>query len=361
MTDLIPLPALLGALGLASGFSLGAAVRLTRFCTACAIRGAILDNDLGHARMLALTIAVAIAGTQSLHLAGIVDLQNSTYWYSDLNWFGPVIGGLVFGVGMAMLGTCAFTTLTNFAGGDLRGLCAMLVIGIAGYATTRGLLAIPHRVAVDSTTLPLGKEAGPDFASLLSNLTGADLRLPLAALLVALLAGWAYRDRTFRRDIPLQLGALTVGAVVTFGWFATGVLGADPLDPQPVESIGYISPISNTLVYAMTSTGATLNFGIGVVVGTVAGAAAAALVRRDMRLQSYTNAREMRRHLIGAALMGTGGIAAMGCTIGQGITGFSTLSLGSLLSFGSIWVGAVVTMRLLAGGPKVTAQTPSGG
>jgi len=349
MLESVPTHVQLGVLGILAGLVLGATMRATRFCTACAVRSVVMEKDWGHARMLAVAIAVAIACAQTLHIANIVDLRDSIFWSGPINVFGPIVGGLVFGAGMALVGSCAFTTLIRASGGDMRGLVDAIVIGVTGYATMRGLFAIPRLLATDATTLPLEGILPPDLPGLVNAAFGADLRAPTVAALVVLTLAWAYRDPGFRANTRYQVGAIVVGLTVGFGWLVTGYLGADPFDPMTPSSIGYISGIADTLLYIMAYTGSTINFGIGIVIGTVIGAATAAYVMRTATLQTFGDRAEMARHLLGSALMGIGGITAMGCTIGQGLTGISTLAFGSALAILSIWAGSVFTMRLLVG------------
>lgn len=341
---------ILGLAGVLLGMVLGAVIRATRFCTACAVRDVVRSRDYTNARMFAATLALAIAGTQWLHLTGRLDLRESIYWGAGLDWFGAVSGGLVFGVGMAMVGTCAFSTLTRTAGGDLRGLFDAMVIGITGYATLAGIFAEPRIAGSELATPVAGPLAEtPDLVSLLNGFAGTDLRVAVAILLPAVLLIWAWRGAAFRRNRAKQLGAIVVGITVPVAWLTTATLGADPFDPQPLSGVTYVSGISEALVYAMTFTGAVPSFGIGLAFGTLAGAALTARLRGEMRLEAFADAREMRRHLIGAALMGAGGVTALGCTLGQGLTGVSTLALSSLLALASIWTGAAIGQRWLDG------------
>jgi hypothetical protein len=147
----------------------------------------------------------------------------------------------------------------------------------------------------------------------------------------------------------MAAGAI-IGILVPAAWYATGVIGYDDFDPTPLGSFTFVNPTGESIMYLMTFSGATINFGIAVVGGVIAGAFVMAMATRSFQIESFTDANDMIRHLIGAALMGTGGILAMGCTIGQGITGMSTLALGSLIALAAIIAGGVYGMKYLEEG-----------
>lgn len=144
-------------------------------------------------------------------------------------------------------------------------------------------------------------------------------------------------------------GAL-IGVVIAAGFAATGVLGNDEFDPHPVRSMSYVLPLGETIIYFLTFTGSSLDFGIGMVLGTISGAFGVALYKRELHLESFDGRREMRRHLIGAFLMGFGGVTALGCTVGQGMSGLSTLSMSSPLALGCILIGANFGLNYLLTG-----------
>ena len=167
---------------------------------------------------------------------------------------------------------------------------------------------------------------------------------------MAALLAFAFGDRAFRRAGRAILGGFLIGLLVTAGWFATGVLGADPFEPARLESLTFVSPIGDSLVYAMTSTGSHLDFGIGSVLGAIVGAWAVSLLKREFRVESFDSSRQMLRQLGGAALMGFGGVTALGCTVGQGISGLSTLALSAPLALAAIFVGAYAGLSYMLSG-----------
>ncbi len=342
--------ALLGCLG---GIVMGFVARRMRFCTLSAIESATFGGDFTQARMWALAIAVSMAGTQGLHLLGAVDIDASFHVVAEVNWLGAIAGGLIFGLGMAAIGTCSFGSLLRLGGGDLRALFDMLVIGVVGYMTMRGITGVFREEVIEAVALPLPEGVTQDLPTLLSAALGAPLpafRIALAALFSGGILYWCLHDPSFRRRPSAIFGGAVVGLVVVSGWAVTGIVGADPFEPQRLVSYTYIRPVGDTLVYLMTFSGSTINFGIGTVFGTLAGAALAAMSSGEYRWEGFDDLQEMRRHLFGAACIGFGGVTAVGCTIGQGVTGIGTLALTSFLALASMCLGGALGVRYLVYG-----------
>jgi uncharacterized membrane protein YedE/YeeE len=351
--DSIPnhlLVALLGGLG---GVLLGYIARSLRFCTLSAIENAAFGGDFTQARMWILAIAVAILGTQGLHLFGLLHLQESFHWSSEINWLGASLGGLIFGLGMAAVGNCSFGSLLRVGGGDLRALVDMLIIGIVGSMTMRGLTGLFREHVIEETSIHLPDGLIQDLPGLLSGLLQlpqTPTRVVLTLLIAGLCLAWCLRDPSFRAQGKALAGGLMVGLIVLFGWITTGVIGADPFEPVALGSYTFIRPVGDTLIYLMLFSGSSITFGVGTVLGTLAGAAVAALKSGEANWEGFDDLREMRRHICGAAAMGFGGVVAMGCTIGQGVSGVGTLALTSFIALGCIWLGGVIGVRLLVYG-----------
>lgn len=344
--DVTPL-ALVPLAGLTIGLAFGAVIERTGFCT----MGAVSDwAGLGETTRLkawALAIAVAVAGAQTLHLAGLVDLSTSLYGGTRLGWLGHLAGGAMFGIGMTLAGGCGSRTLARLGAGNLKSLVVVLVLGIAAYATMRGVIAPLRLRLIDATALSLGR---PQSLPELVAPGSAALRLALAAVMALVLALWALRDRRLRARPRLVVGAIATGTLVTAGWVATGVLGHDDFTPLPLASLTFVAPIGDSVMYTMLSTGTRFTFAVATCIGVVGGAALAALAAGSFRWEGFSDRHDLARHLVGAALMGIGGVLALGCTIGQGITGLSTLSLGALLTVAGIVCGGALTTRYLVEG-----------
>ena len=302
--------------------------------------------------MLATGTAVLIS--QAMQLAGAVDLNRSIYLGATLGWAGAIVGGLMFGFGMTLAGGCGNKTLVRLGAGNLKSLFVAIVIGIFAYMTLRGLLGVVRVQLNGATGIDLsGVAASQGIPDLLAGLTGvaADtLRWIVALLLGGGLLIFCFKDKAFRAS-PRDIAAgLIVGALVPAAWYATGVIGFDDFDPAPLASFTFVAPTGESLIYLMTFTGATINFGIAVIGGVIAGSFLMAQATRGFRFESFTDSGDMLRHIVGAALMGTGGVLAMGCTIGQGITGMSTLALGSIIALASIIAGGVWGLKYLEEG-----------
>jgi uncharacterized membrane protein YedE/YeeE len=325
------------ALGFVIGTALGFVARRWRFCTLGAIEDAVYGDDTRRLRAWLLAAAVAIAGVHLLELHAGLDLSRSIYAGPRIEWGGAVIGGVMFGFGMALAGTCGFGILLRLGGGDLKALVVFLVMAMAAMMTMRGV--------VGAVRIPL-------TMPLTHDLSGSSQRLPeilgvkgswtaLTGLSIAALGALlAVAHHGIVRSPRLIIAGLAIGACIVAGWWATGIAGFDSFDTRRVESFSFVAPLGETALYVMLSSGLRPDFPVGAVLGVIAGAFIAACSGRQFRWEAPDDAREMRRHVIGAFLMGCGGIAALGCTIGQGITGVSTLSVGSLLAIASMFLGA---------------------
>jgi uncharacterized protein len=326
--------------GLAAGGVLGIAGRAGRFCTLAMLEDAFFGADLRRLKSFALAAAVALLATQALVEFGIVDLSRSIYLTSSIGLGGAIIGGLMFGIGMALVGTCGFGTLVRVGGGDLRAIVVFLVIGLSALATMRGVTGMLRVLLIEPLSVRLPEGTHQTLVSLLGPGLGSATRAVLVASIAAALALWALADCKLFRSPRLLVSGVAVGAAVAFGWFTTGWLADDEFDPVRVGSLSFVAPLGDTILYVATFSGARANFGIGSVAGVVVGAFAAALLSRGFRWEACDDARELKRHMIGALLMGTGGIMSMGCTIGQGLTAFSTLAVSAPITMLAIAAGA---------------------
>lgn len=342
MPDLPPF-AVRALLGLLFGVALGFVARRGRFCTLGAIEDAVYGNDTRRLRTWLIAIAVAIAGVHALEIAGYLDLSRAIYTVPRIEWGGAVVGGLLFGFGMALVGTCGFGALLRLGGGDLKALVVFLVMALIAMASMRGAAGLLRIHAIDPLSYELAGQTSQRIPALLG-LTGA-MAWIFPYLFAAAIAGWASAG-LIRAKGALVTGVMT-GVIVVLGWWATGVAGFDPFDTRRVESFSFVAPLGETLLYVMLATGLRPDFPVGAVAGVILGAFLAARSSGQFRWEAPDDAREMKRHLLGAVLMGFGGISALGCTIGQGISGVSTLAVGSFLAIASIVVGARFGLYLL--------------
>lgn len=352
----IPLTTIVGSATFAVGAVFGWAARTSEFCTMGALSDMVLMGDRRRMRAWVLAMAVALLGSQALQAAGLLDLRKSIYLGGSIAWAGAILGGLMFGYGMTLAGGCGSKTLVRLGSGNLKSLVVMLVTGLFATMTLKGLLAM-ERIAIEQATNIPPARLGAVDQSLPALLAGLGLPDAAARLLaVMVLAGgalaWCLRDAGFRAARGMVAGALAIGLTIPAGWAITGILGADDFDPVALASFSFIAPMGDGLIYLMTYTGSTITFGIAAVGGVIAGSFLAARLSGSFAVEGFADTADMLRHLTGGALMGTGGILAMGCTIGQGLTGLSTLSLTSLLALGAIIAGGLWGLRSLeAGGP----------
>lgn len=314
--------ALIGAL-------FGIFAQRSRFCLRRGLvgQGAERRNALG---LWLTALVTAIIGSQTLKYLGILDFSEQRFLASEISAPAIIFGGLLFGTGMVLARGCA-SRLTVLTGtGNLRALVAILVFGVVAHATLKGVFA-PLRVWLSSTTVDLGP-----ITSLSALPGGTMVWAPITvAALIAIIA------RSGARTSDLIYGAL-IGALVPTAWFTTGVLLFDEFDPITFESLAFTSSTSETLFWTVAGTSIAPGFGVGFFGGAIAGSALAAIFAREFVWVGFTGEIPTHRYLIGGALMGVGGVLAGGCTVGAGLTGFSTLSIAALLALGSIIVGALV-------------------
>ena len=330
--------------GLAIGLIYGAVGLLSGFCLMSSMRGYLADGDGRLVRTYALAIAVAMAASQFLAGSGTVDLGKSIYLQQSFSAPVLFLGGLLFGYGMVLSNGCGSRALVLLGRGNLRSFVVVIVLAIAAQMTLKGLIA-PARIAlVQASQTTVSVNSLPALLSTLGLGENASRALA-AALIIAALIFFAFAHTAFRRS-PGQIAAgIVVGLLIAGGWFATGYLGADDFNPVPVTSLTFVAPIADALQYAMLSTGLTLNFGIATVAGVLAGSLVTALATGRFHLESYASPRHMLRSAGGAALMGIGGVMAFGCSIGQGLTGLSTLALASFVAVAGILLGTTAGLR----------------
>ena len=336
-------------IGLAGGVLLGLAARRGRFCTLGAIEDALYAHDLSRIRMWAVALGVAIAGTFALDAVGLVDLTVTMYAAISWNPVGSVLGGLIFGYGMAIAGNCGFGALARFGGGDLRSLVIVIVTGLSAYAVLSGPLA-GLRVALFAPQPSDAAGAATGYAHALSGWIGLAPAIPAFAI-AGLILIWALADRRFRRAGGQIFWACIVGIAITSAWAGTTLLARQSFDVVAVESHSFTAPFGETLLYLMTaSTGGGPSFAIGSVVGVVIGALLGSLSKGQFRWEACDDPGELGRQILGGVLMGIGGVLAVGCSVGQGLTAFSTLAYSAPIVLAAIVLGAALGLRQLIQG-----------
>ena len=352
-----------GGFGLA--FVFGVIANKSNFCTMGAISDVVNMGHWGRVRMWLLAIAVAIAGTGALALSGQIDLAKAAVQRPVLNWLSLALGGLVFGVGMTIAGGCANKNLVRLGGGSLRSLVVLVFMAIASYMTLKGLFGQWRATLLDPVNLDLGARGWTDqsLGSALSRLLGLDARtaaLAALAVVVLVLLVFVFKDRRFRANSLQWLGGTVLGLVVVGGWYLTGHIGygENPetletvyhaTNSRTLESLSFVGPTAYGLELLMLWTDKSLHvsFGIASVIGVVLGSLAMALVSGNFRWEGFASLADLRTQLLGAVLMGFGGVTAMGCTIGQGLSGISTLAIGSFIAVAGIVLGSMAMLKLM--------------
>jgi uncharacterized membrane protein YedE/YeeE len=337
----------------------GAIAQRTHFCTMGAVADIVNMGDWTRMRMWALAIGVAMIGFGAMAALGWVEARHSVYAGPRLIWLSNVVGGLMFGFGMVLASGCGSKTLVRIGGGSLKSLVVFVVLGLAAYATMRGITAVARVASVDSVAIDL--PAGQDLPSLLAA-AGGWPRQTLAGLLgggIGLaLALWALLGRRLALG-ELLLGGLGSGLVVVGVWWVSGRLGhlmEHPLtleeaflatNSQRMESLTFVAPVAYVLDWLIlfSDKSKVLTIGIVSTVGVVVGSAVVALASGSFRWEGFGGSEDTANHLVGAVLMGVGGVTAMGCTIGQGLTGVSTLAIGSFIALAAMMAGAVAALR----------------
>ena len=337
----------------------GAIAQRTNFCTMGAVADVVTMGDWTRARMWALAIAVTTLGFNGMVALGWIETRNTIYAGPRLLWLSAIVGGVMFGFGMVLASGCGSKCLIRVGGGNLKSLVVLLVLGFTALVTMRGETAVLRLNTVDRIGLDL--TPGQDLPSLLSASTGI-ATAPAAAILglviaVALIA-WVLR-RKEGRTREVWVGGVGIGAVVAAVWWVSGRLGYLAEDPNTLEqaflatnsrrmeSLSMVAPVGYTLDWLMgfSDKSKLLTLGIVSVVGVFAGSWAMAMATRSFRWEGFGGTEDLVNHLVGGTLMGIGGVMALGCTVGQGLSGVSTLSLGSVLALMSIIAGAVIALR----------------
>jgi hypothetical protein len=310
-------------------------------------------------RMWIMAMGVAVVGFNAMVAVGWLDAGQSLYGGSRVTWLSALVGGSMFGFGMVLASGCGSKTLVRIGGGNLKSVVVFVVLGVSAFATMKGITAVARVATVDRVAIAL--ESGQDLPSLIAAHTGV-AKATLAAVLGLAIGGaliaWSVA-RAEGRSADHLLGGLGVGAVIVAMWWVSGRLGHVAEDPNTLqetfvatnsrrmESLSFVAPVAYALDWLMffSDKAKRLSVGIVSVVGVVVGSAAQAVASRSFRWEGFRDVSDTANHLLGALLMGVGGVTALGCTIGQGLSGMSTLGLTSFVAFVAILVGAVAALR----------------
>lgn len=360
---------------------MGAVVNKTNFCTMGAVSDLVNIGDSGRFRAWLLAIAVALLGVTLLEPLGLVNPDGSfpPYRSGELLWIENLLGGLMFGIGMTLASGCGNKCLIRIGGGNIKSIMVMLIIGVIAYfmvspfpGSDKTLFSLLFYDWIRPLSVNLG--ASQDLGALLGGKSADTTRMVIGGVLGVLLLLFVFKSADFRSSLDNILGGLVVGLAIVAAWYVTTnvIIEADgemlslggyyeewemladsdegkpeqgrPLSPQ---SFTFINPMGQTLGYASGGFNRSLlTFGVMAFLGVIAGSLLWSLLSRSFRIEWFSSVGDFANHLVGAILMGFGGTLAMGCTIGQGITGISTLAVGSFITFMAIIFGSALTMKV---------------
>lgn len=346
-------PVYIGWGGLIIGIIFGFIVYRTNFCTMGSISDILSFGDYNRFRAWLLAAAVAIIGVAILEGREIADMNMTMYQATTLSWGAHIVGGLLFGFGMVFSGGCVSRNLVRAGGGDLRSIVVLLITGIFGYMTIGGLLG-PLRVSLftppssDLTVIGMDDQR---IGSLISSLTGmgwGTANLVAIVVVAGAILVYCFMDKGFRSSGRNVTAGIGIGLCVVAGWFLTAITYDEFANNPQLISLSYVRPAGDTLDYVMryTALGAP-GFGIVTLAGALIGGFLGALSMGRLRLTTFADQSDSIRNMFGAALMGVGGVLALGCTVGQAMTGFSTLAIGSLITFVFIVLGGIAGVKTM--------------
>ena len=337
----------------------GAVAQRTHFCTMGAISDIVNMSDWTRMRQWGMAVGVAMIGFYTLAVSGVIDPAKTLYASNRFIWLSALSGGLLFGFGMVLASGCGSKTLVRIGGGNLKSVVVFVVMGIAAFATLKGITAVLRVATVDRVAIDFASNAAlPNWLGTAVGISTAGAGLILALVLGLGLIIWALLGRDFVRFDNLLAG-LGLGAIIAAMWWVSGRLGYVAEHPDTLqeaflatnsgrmEALSFVSPVAYTIDWLMffSDKAKVLTLGIVSVFGVVVGSAVYAIATRSFRWEGFAGAEDTANHLVGAVLMGVGGVAAMGCTVGQGLSGLSTLSATSFVAVSAIIAGAVTALK----------------
>lgn len=350
MQDLLSEHMMVALIGLGGGLLLGLAARLGRFCTLGAIEDLLYGGSGLRIGMWVLAIGTAVFG--SFALIGADLLRPTETFYLSLQWMplASILGGLMFGYGMALSGNCGFGAIARLGGGDLRSFVIVLVMGVSAYAVLAGPFA-PVRAMLFAQS-GLNATTPPGIAHFLADWTGLAVA-PIGMGIGLLIILAALVCFGFRSEPRSAFWAVVVGLAVVSGWAGSQWVADTGFQQLPVVSHSFSAPVGESILFAMTGSARPVSFATGSVAGVWLGAFAGSLIKGHFRWEACDDPRELRRQILGAAIMGAGAVIALGCTVGQGITAFSVLAISAPVTFLAIFAGAAIGLRQLIEGFRV--------
>ena len=349
------------------GFILGFVVTKTNFCTMGAVSDWVNIGDLSRFKSWMLAAAIAILGVAILNFLSFFDINDSRIPYRNslLAWPRYIIGGLMFGIGMTYASGCGNKVLIRVGGGNLKSLVVLIVAGIMAYVMTRtdfyGIIfhSWMNPISLDLAQIGILDQSLPTIiSSIFSINNSADFNLILGIIVSSIMIFVIFKSGKFIQNFDNVFSGITVGLVIVMAWLLTGgVTGQewieandfldDPLPSVGMQSFTFINPMGETLIFAGKAADSYyLTFGVTALLSVITGSFVYSVLSNNFRIEWFLSKQDFIRHIIGAVLIGVGGVLAMGCTIGQGVTGISTLAIGSFITLIFIILGAAITMKV---------------
>ena len=332
--------------GFGLGILFGVLGQRLEFCVSGGLREWYQDRHPRRFAAILLALAFALLGTQFLVTRELIALQDSLYGQPAFSWLLVPLGGIFFGYGMMLARGCGSRALVLLGDGNLRSLVVLLSLAVGAGIVLTGFLASLRLDLIDKTllSLPLAEPTLPGFLHE-KGLPQFLARWLPTLLFVGALSYFSLRPMGLIKHPWQVAGAASIGLLVPLGWLLTGHFGADDFDPVQVESLTFVAPLTNGLQYLMLSSGTAATFGVTVVGGVLLGSLIASLASRDFELRAFTSPKQMLHSIGGGLLMGLGGALALGCSIGQGLTGLSTLAIMSFPAAFGILLGGLIAMK----------------
>jgi len=329
---------------------LGLASQAGRFCTHGAIEDVVFGGDSRRLRMAFLGLAIAMAAVFALSGVGVIDLEAATLLVRPMPLLSVAIGSFLFGIGMALVGTCAFGALARTGSGDLGGLFVAGVVGVTGYSMASGLLRGWAGPLLDPEPLPNGAAGIAHAVSAQTGLPGAVVGIGIAGALAA----YILSDRDFRAEKQFIAWSFVLAIAITSGWVATGIEARSGFSGVEAGSHSFVRPLGDAVIAFMVGPTGQPGFGIGAVLGVIAGGAIGSKIRGTFDWQACDDARTFKRQFLGATLMGIGGVFAFGCTIGQGLTAASVLAYSAPVAMAGMFAGSWLVLQWMIRGSVMT-------
>lgn len=321
------------------GVLFGVLAQRSRFC----LRAATLEIAHGEAGGRLATwlfaFATALIVTQALILFGLFDTGAVRQLNNRGSLSGSIIGGLMFGCGMTLTRACGSRMLVLSATGNLRALLSGMVFAVVAQMSRDGALSRVRSAINDWWTID---SSSRDMIAMLHIGHGGAILFGACWLALGIVIALRCKLR-----VATWLTSAGVGLMVAAAWTFNYAMSTSSFEMAPVHSLSFTSPSADVLMYVLSPPGTGLSFDLALIPGVFLGSFLAAAAGGDLKLEGFRDGTSMRRYIAGGCLMGFGGVLAGGCAVGAGVSGASIFAVTAWIVLWSMWIGAVLTDRLL--------------